>query len=346
MTPRLRRRDLLQLGLGAAGGALAAALGRGTRPAEGAAGAEHASAAGGRGPGHPAAHALPEPAVHSAYGGHAEPPADLPAGALDALLRPPPFAAGPPGRVREIDLWVNERPVEVAHGVRFDAWTYNGTVPGPVLRATEGDELVVRFRNLGMHPHNVHFHGRHDVSQDGWQPIPVGATETYRLRAGPFGLHPYHCHAMPVSEHVARGLYGALIVDPPTGRPPAHEFVLVLCGFDLDGDGANELYAWNGVAGFFARFPIKVPVGELARVYLVNMVGGDPVASFHLHAETFDVYRSGTSLEPDEHTDVVTLSQAERAILEFRLPERGRYMFHPHQAHMAERGAMGWFAAV
>jgi nitrite reductase (NO-forming) len=184
------------------------------------------------------------------------------------------------------------------------------------------------------------------VSQDGWQPIPAGGAETYRLRAGPVGLHPYHCHALPLSQHIARGLYGALIVDPPGGRAPAHEFVLVLCGFDLDGDGRNELYAWNGVAGFFARFPIKVPAGERVRLYLVNMVSGDPVASFHLHAETFDVYRTGTRLEPDEHTDVVTLSQAERAVVEFQLPERGRYMFHPHQVHMAERGAMGWFAAV
>ena len=316
----LRRRDLLRLGLGGSLGVLA-----GIRPGR-------ARAA--------------EPLIHSAYGHGVDPPDHLGANALDAVLRPPPFEEGRPGRLREISLWVQERPVQVAQHAHFDAWTYNGSVPGPVIRASEGDELLVRFQNLGHHPHNVHFHGRHAVGQDGWQPIPAGATETYRLRAGPAGLHPYHCHALPVSEHVARGLYGALIVDPPGGRPPAHEFVLVLCGFDLDGDGANELYAWNGVAGFFARFPIKVPVGERVRLYLLNMVSGDPVGSFHLHAETFDVYRSGTRLEPDEHTDVVTLGQAERAIVEFRLPERGRYMFHPHQAHMAENGAMGWLAAV
>jgi FtsP/CotA-like multicopper oxidase with cupredoxin domain len=76
------------------------------------------------------------------------------------------------------------------------------------------------------------------------------------------------------------------------------------------------------------------------------MVGDEPVVSFHLHAQVFDVYRSGSDVHPDERTDVVTLAQSERAILEFRLPERGRYMFHPHQARLAERGAMGWFAAV
>ena len=334
----LRRRDLLRRSLAGAAGAAGALFARK------AAAEESAPPSYPAGP-HPG-HALPEPVVHSPYGGPATPPAHLSATSLDALLLPPAPDASGATRTREVPIWVNEQPIEVAHDVRFHAWTYNGSVPGPVLRATEGDELSVSFRNLGMHAHNLHFHGRHDIEHDGWQPIPAGGSETYRIRAEPFGLHPYHCHALPVSQHIARGLYGAFIVDPPGGRPPAHEFVLVLCGFDLDGDGRNELYAWNGVAGFFTRFPIKVPAGDLVRLYVLNMVSGDPVASFHLHAETFDVYRSGTGLEPDEHTDVVTLGQAERAILEFRLPRRGRYMFHPHQVHMAEAGAMGWFAAI
>ena len=198
-----------------------------------------------------------------------------------------------------------------------------------MLRAREGDELAISLRNLGTRPHNLHIHGRHDVAQDGWQPVPPGGEATYHVRAEPFGLHPYHCDATPAAEHLSHGLYGLIVVIRPGGRPPAHEVALVLGGFDVDGDGDNELYGWNGVAGFFQRYPIKVPVGELVRVYLLNMVADDPVASFHLHAETFDVYRSGTRLVPDERTDVVTLAQTERAIVEFRLPRRGRYMFHP-----------------
>jgi FtsP/CotA-like multicopper oxidase with cupredoxin domain len=236
--------------------------------------------------------------------------------------------------------------VEIAKDTVFPAWTYNGTVPGPIIRATVGDRLEIRFRNLGSHPHDLHFHGAHDPAQDGWEPVPPGGETTYRIGAEPFGLHPYHCHSHPVLEHVNHGLYGALIVDPPGGRSPAHEFVLLLCGFDLDGDGRSEVYGWNGVGGFFERYPIKVPAGELVRVYLANMAWSDAAASFHLHAQTFDLYRSGTRLTPDERTDVVTLGPSERAIVEFRLPTRGRYMFHPHQNWMAERGAMGWFSAV
>ena len=192
----------------------------------------------------------------------------------------------------------------------------------------------------------LHFHGSFDTTEDGWQPVPPGEQRTYRIAAETVGLHPYHCHTPPYAWHIAKGMYGAMIVDPPRARPAAHEHVLVLSGWDLDDDGRNELYSWNGVAGFFHRFPIKVPVGELVRLYVANLVEYDAVASFHLHSQTFDVYRSGTSLEPQEHTDVIALGPTERAILEFRLPRRGRYMFHPHQSHMIENGAMGWIVAI
>ena len=129
---------------------------------------------------------------------------------------------------------------------------------------------------------------------------------------------------------------------PPArpARPPAREVVLILNGYDLSGRGRNDLFCWNGIAGFYDRYPIRVKVGELVRIYVVNMVEFDPIASFHLHAQTFDVYRTGTRMTPDEHTDIVTLGQTERAILEVRFERKGRYMFHPHQSYMAAKGAM------
>ena len=333
--PRLRqslmplgRREWLRLGaVGAAGVVGGWALGR-----------RKSSIAGAPSAGH-------EMSLDSLYSQGVEPPPSLGPLALEQALRPPPFVAGPV-RTQQVELRVEETMLEVARGRHFSAWTYNGTIPGPVIRATEGDALEVHFQNRGAHPHNVHFHGTHDVTQDGWEPVPVGGEATYRFRAEPFGLHPYHCHALPVSEHMGHGLYGAMIVDPRGGRPPAEELVLVLSGFDLDGDGRDDLYGWNGVAGYYARNPIKVPVGKLVRLYLLNLCGGEPLVSFHLHAQSFELFRSGTSLVPEERTDTVTLGPTERAVLEFRLPVRGRYMFQPHQHHLADRGATGWIAAV
>ncbi len=279
------------------------------------------------------------------YGGVHTPPLHLPADHLDAITIPPPVAPLE-SEPREIEMVVTERQILVAEDTTAAAWTYGGTAPGPIIRATEGQRLRIRLVNRTSHPHNLHLHGRHSPQMDGWEPVPAGEETVYDLTAAPFGIHPYHCHTSPLAEHIARGLYGAFIVDPPTPRPPAREFVLLLSGWDLDGDGRNEVFTYNGVAGFFHRHPIKVPVGERVRCYVLNMTEYDPVASFHLHAQTFDVFWHGTTLEPDLHADTVTLAQGDRAIVEFTLPERGRYMFHPHQHHMADRGAMGWFAAI
>jgi FtsP/CotA-like multicopper oxidase with cupredoxin domain len=245
-----------------------------------------------------------------------------------------------------VEITVEERLIEVGSGAHIEAWTYNGTVPAPILRATEGDTLRVRLRNNTGNPHNIHFHGSHLPEHDGWEPVPPGEETSYEILAGPAGVHPYHCHTMPLAEHIARGLYGMFIVDPPGGRVPATEVALILSGFSNEEVGRNGIVAWNGVAGFYHQHPIKVPTGERVRLYLVNMLEHEPMASFHLHAETFDVYRAGMGEAPAFRDDTLALGMAQRAMLEFTLPNVGRYMFHPHQHWLAERGAMGWFAAI
>lgn len=349
-----RRRFLGQAGRGAAaivgGGLLAHQVvpHGGAEAAEAGPHVERASVGGGGGPGElitPDARASAAAGGH-AYGGLFSPPPFVEADHLDALTIPPVRDARPPGTLREFELVVSERQIQVADGTYVEAWTYNGTAPGPILRATEGDRVRVRVVNKTGHAHNLHLHGRHAPAMDGWEPIPPGGEFTYEVTAAPAGVHPYHCHTFPLAEHIARGLYGTFIVDPVEPRPDAHEYVLMLSGWDADGDGVNEVYAYNGLAGFHHRYPIKVPVGDRVRLYVLNMTEHDPIASFHLHAQTFDVYPSGTGTAPSVHTDTVALTQGERAILEVTFPELGRYMFHPHQHRMAERGAMGWFSAI
>jgi nitrite reductase (NO-forming) len=286
---------------------------------------------------------LPAGSEINPYGGDYSPPDWMDGSELDGVTTPPP-----PSRqaVREIEIAVVEKQIQVSRAYTVDAWTYNGTAPGPTLRATEGELLRIRFRNLTGHDHNLHFHGRHSPLHDGWEPVPPGGEAVYEIEAGPAGVHPYHCHTMPIDEHIARGLYGMFIVDPPGGRPPAHEVVLILSGWDPDRRRHNELYSWNGIAGFYDKFPIKIPAGEPVRAYVLNATEYDPVTSFHLHAQTFEVYPAGIGDEPAYETDIVTFGQMDRAILEFTLPERGRYMFHPHQHSIAMRGAMGWFSAI
>jgi FtsP/CotA-like multicopper oxidase with cupredoxin domain len=250
--------------------------------------------------------------------------------------------------LREYDIFAVDREIEIAPGLFFPAWTFNGQVPGPTIRATEGDRVRVRFLNQGSHPHTIHFHGWHPPEMDGSLPeheVQPGAEFLYEFDADPFGLHLYHCHAAPLKRHIHKGLYGAFIVDPRTPRPPADEMVMVMNGFDTNFDADNEVYAVNTAAHFHMQEPIAVEVGKLVRIYLVNVTEFDFINSLHLHGMFFDLYRTGTSLVPSEKTDTVMLCQGERAILEttFRYP--GRFMFHAHQSEFAELGWMGMFEA-
>ena len=275
---------------------------------------------------------------------------------------------------KEFNLTAASTAISVARGVQFPAWVFVGpfgaTVPGPTLRATQGDRLVINLHNADAHPHTIHLHGIHPALADGvFEDIGPGERYPYDFVAEPFGLFLYHCHVMPVKKHIAKGLYGAFIVDPPASygtRPNANEMVMVMNGFDVDFDDENEFYTVNGIANYFLDNPIQIEVGKLVRIYLVNMTEFDPVNSFHLHGNMFRLYRTGTRFDGDpavtavpptdpnwlyadkyaEITDTVFLGQGERAILEFVPKHTGRFLFHAHQSEFIELGWTGLFNVV
>jgi FtsP/CotA-like multicopper oxidase with cupredoxin domain len=249
--------------------------------------------------------------------------------------------------LREWDINAINKDVEIAPGVFFPAWTYDGQVPGRTFRCTEGDRLRFNFGNGSSHPHTVHFHGIHPPNMDGITPIVnPGERFVYEFDAKPFGLHLYHCHVPPIKRHIHKGLYGTFIIDPPGGRAPAKEMVMMMNGFDTNFDDENDIYAVNTVAFHFVRHPIQVKVGELIRVYLVNITEFDPINSLHLHAGVYKMFKTGTRLDYHEITDTVLLGQGERAVLEMTLESPGQYMFHAHQSELAELGWMGLFEAA
>jgi FtsP/CotA-like multicopper oxidase with cupredoxin domain len=247
--------------------------------------------------------------------------------------------------VREFTLIADDRQTaEVSPGVYYNIWSFNGTVPGPTLRATEGDLIRINFINNGTKPHTIHTHGIHKAEMDGvFETINPGGRFVYEFYAEQFGVYPYHCHVMPLEEHISHGLYGVYIVDPKTPRPPADEMVMIMNGFDTDFDTENNFYAVNSIPFYYMHHPIEIEKDKLVRVYLVNMLEFDQINNFHLHGNLYNLYRSGTSLTPDELTDMVTMSQGERAILEFSYKYPGQYMFHAHKTEFAEKGWMGSF---
>jgi FtsP/CotA-like multicopper oxidase with cupredoxin domain len=253
--------------------------------------------------------------------------------------------------LREFEVVAQNKEIEVVPGINFAAWTYNGRIPGPTLRATEGDRIRVHFFNGSNHPHSMHFHGFHPAGMDGVPGTPglidPGSEFIYEFDADPFGLHLYHCHAFPLARHIAKGLYGAFIVDPREGRPAVdREMVMVMHGIDVDFDDANDFYAVNGIPFYYQNHPIQIRVGETIRIYLVNILEFDLINSFHLHANFFQYYPTGTSLVPSEYTDTIIQGQAQRGILEFSYRYPGMYMFHAHVTEFAELGWNGMFEVL
>lgn len=234
---------------------------------------------------------------------------------------------------------------EISPGVFYNVWTFNGTVPGPTIRATEGDLVRVNFINNGSKSHTMHFHGIHPAEMDGVFELvgPNGGQFTYEFIAGPVGVHPYHCHVMPLEEHIVHGLYGVYIVDPKEGRPPADEMVMVLNGFDTDFDTENNFYAANSIPFYYQHHPIQIKTNDLIRIYVVNMVEFDPINNFHLHGNLYNYYPTGTDLIPSTFTDMITLSQTERGIMEFQYKYPGKYLFHAHKVEFSEKGWTGLF---
>lgn len=245
-----------------------------------------------------------------------------------------------------------------------------GRVPGPSIRCVEGDRIRINFINAGSHPHTIHFHGIHSASMDGVPGngdgnINPGESTVYEFDANPFGCHLYHCHSLPLKRHIHKGLYGAFIIDPDPDRydgeekriaksrnhlysenHEVHEMMMIMNGFDTNFDGANEVYAANSIAFAYMDEPIKIKRDQLQRIYLINTTEFDPINSIHIHANFFDYYDHGTTLQPTLKTvDTIMQCQAQRGILEFSFDgfEPGRYMFHAHQSEFAELGWMGFF---
>jgi FtsP/CotA-like multicopper oxidase with cupredoxin domain len=250
--------------------------------------------------------------------------------------------------LREFELIATEKRFEVAPGVMYDGWAYNGRIPGPTLRATEGDHVRITFRNVSAHPHTIHFHGLHAARADGVPGngdgnVAPGRSTVYEFDAEPFGLHLFHCHSVPLAPHIAKGLYGTFVIDPKEPRPEADEMVMVMNGFDTNFDRANELYAANSIPFAYMHTPIKVRRGELVRIYLVNVLEYDLINSFHVHGNFFDWYPTGTSKTSSEFTDTVMLCQGQRGVIEICFKEAGRFMFHAHQSEFTELGWMGFF---
>jgi nitrite reductase (NO-forming) len=269
----------------------------------------------------------------------------------DARLAPAPSTT-----VHRVTLPVIETVKEVAPGVRQQVWTFGGTVPGPVLRGHVGDVFEVTLINGGTMSHGIDFHAGQVAPDVPMRVLEPGQSLVYRFTADHAGAWLYHCSAMPMSQHIANGMYGAVVIDPPGLPPVDREYVLLSGEQYLGAPGGTadpaklRADAWdtavfNGYPDQYLHAPLTAGVGERVRFWVVA-AGPDDGTAFHVVGAQFDtVYKEGAYLlrpGPEKGAaQVLDLSVAQGGFAEATFGEAGHYALVDHDMRKAENGARG-----
>lgn len=291
-------------------------------------------------------------------GGQATQPASTPV----AQVNPPAhstYDAHAPvalqGKVVNVTLTVKEVLVSIAPGIAYHAWTFNGTVPGPVIRVREGQTVHFTLINGGSMPHSIDFHAAQTPWNINYQEVPAGKSFSFDWKANYSGVFMYHCGAPTVIYHMANGMYGAIIVDPANGWAPAREYVLVQSEFytakQPDGSyfadfqklttGIPDYVVFNGYANQYRTDPLTARAGQRIRLFLVN-AGPTLFSAFHVIGAIFsDTYMDGNPANHMVGNQTVTVPSGGGMVVELTIPQAGLYPFVTHSFADVGKGALG-----
>jgi len=313
------------------------------------------------------------------HGGSAAVPIEANPGAAPYELRDPRapargegdgvtlVAGGAPGGgdLIEVEMVIEEKLMTIAEGYEQLVWTFNGEVPGPVLRTRVGDTVRVNLVNPpeASVSHSIDFHASQVAMNDEMRSIAPGETLIYEFTTDYAGVWMYHCGTAPALHHIANGMFGMVIVEPASGLEPIdNEFFLVQNDWYLGPQGETSSYEkanqavpapdfvmFNGVASQYADNPIEIPTGEDVRMFVLD-AGPSIDSSFHVVGTIFhDVIKEGVHLQAGNDgnwgAQAVDLSPAQGAVIEMRAAEDGLYAFVTHAFNFPGRGAVGLFQA-
>lgn len=263
--------------------------------------------------------------------------------------------ATPQGSTVNLTLTVKELLVSIAPRVAYHAWTFNGTVPGPVLRVRQGQLVHFTLVNDGSMPHSIDFHAAQTPWSVNYQPVDPGKSFSFMWRANYPGVFMYHCGAPVTIYHMVNGMYGAIIVDPASGWTPAQEFVLVQSEFYTtqlpDGTysvdpnklnaGIPDYVVFNGYANQYKESPLVAKAGQRIRLFIVN-AGPILFSAFHVIGAIFsDTYVDGNPANHMVGNQTVMVPPGGGVVVELTIPEAGLYPFVTHSFVDVGKGAIG-----
>ena len=294
---------------------------------------------------------------------------------MDAAVKPLVASA-----VKQIRLETTHKIIEIAPGVKFSAWTFGNSVPGPAVRARVGDRIKFTMTNRSDEPapgvritaapmmHSMEFHSAMVSPQDKYHSIAPGQTISFEFTLNYPGVFMYHCGTPMVLEHIASGMYGMMIVEPRGGYPTKvdREYSVIQSEFYtkldpekrkvdgqplyvLDGDRvrakAPTYTVFNGRYNGMVDAPLQAKPGERVRLFVLN-VGPSNTSSFHVVGTIFDrVWIDGNPDNQFRGMQTVLLGSSSGAIVEFIIPEAGSYVMVDHHFANASQGAIGIIAA-
>jgi nitrite reductase (NO-forming) len=285
---------------------------------------------------------------------------------IDFAAAPPPdfqpydptLAPSPGGTEHKITLRATETVVEVAPGVEQEVWTFNDTVPGPVLRGKVGDVFTVTLVNDGKLGHSIDFHASKVAWDDEMRTIQPGESLVYQFEAKHAGIWMYHCGTAPALHHIGNGMFGAIVIDPPDLPAVDHEFIFVQSEYYLGPQGQpgdlakmqaeeHDAVVFNGYVNQYFHHPIRVDTGERIRVWVLD-AGPSENSSFHIVGTIFDtVYKEGAYLlqpgEGDGGSQAIDLQPAQGGFVELTFDEDGLYLAVTHKFANVGKGALGVF---
>lgn len=258
---------------------------------------------------------------------------------------------------KEFTISAVDATVFVAKDTPYAGWTWDGTIPGPMLRAVQGDEVTVTIRNDGAITHSMDFHSAKTPPNVNYRNVAPGEEFTWTFPATTPGAYMYHCGTAPVLMHIGAGMYGAMIVDPEEGWSPAQELCFVQSEFYFENPNDEimvpsmekmmlasgmmmDLVTFNGYANQYVEKPIQIKVGEPVRIFVMN-AGPNVWCSFHVVGAIFDnAYVNANPANPLHGLQGITIGPGDGACVEFTVEEPGEYVAVNHAFGHATHGAI------
>lgn len=270
--------------------------------------------------------------------------------------------------IHRVTIDMTEAPMEVAPGVWQNRWMFNGHQVGPTLHGRVGDVFEITLINSGTMGHSIDFHASEIAPDQVMRTIGPGEQLTYTFTANRAGIWMYHCGTAPVSSHIAAGMHGAVVIDPPGLPGVDHEYVMVQSEIfmapgsgsapdraaEVDSDKAmtkqEDYIVFNGIAFQYKQFPIKVRVGERVRFWVLD-AGPNLASSFHVVGAQWDTvyFEGGYQLVRGRDAfgntgggaQALGLQAAQGGFVETVFTQPGHYTMVSHIFGDAERGALG-----